>query len=226
MALLDVFTTKVRTLEDWSPDIPWSDVDVAALIADMRRTNVPALDQIIVDVIDDHSRHRWLEVRGQAWQVVEALAEADRMRLFGRATLIEAALQCLFGRFGMSEDYGSFFHNIRDWEGLIRDAVQSTRAIKMKLDDLTTLDIVRAARCKLKLGAERELRDVARVLVEKVPEPMSAAQRGSLADLAELVDKATWHPSHYGEILQAIESLFARIGRPLAGSEISSRING
>src|SRR5262245_6272006 len=99
MALLDVFTTKVRTLEDWSPDVPCSDVDVAALIADMRRTNVSALDDIIVPVIDDHSRHRWLEVREQACRVVEALSDADKMRLFGRATLIEAALQCLFSRF-------------------------------------------------------------------------------------------------------------------------------
>jgi hypothetical protein len=220
MTLLDVFKPKVRTLEDWSPDVPWSDVDVAALIADMRLTNVPALDDIIVRVIDDHDRHGWPEVRAQAWPVVEALSEADKMRLFGRATLIEAALQCLFRRFGLSESHGSFFYNIYDWEGLIRDAVQSSSAVKMKLDDLATLDIVRGARCKLSRGATRELCDAARVLVEKVPEPMSAAQRRALVDLAEWVDKATWKPWDYRDVLQSIELLFAKIGRPLAESNI------
>jgi hypothetical protein len=220
MALLDVLKTKVRSLEDWSPDVPWSDVDVAALIADIRRTNVSALDAIIIRVIDDHGRHGWPEVRGQAWPVVEALSEADKMRLFGRATLIEAALKCLFDRFGMSESYGSFFHNIYDWEGLIGDAVQSSSTTKMKLDDLATLDIVRAARWHLRQGSTRALRDIARLLVEKVPEPMSAAQRRSLADLAELVDKATWKSWHYREALQSIEPLLAKIGRPLAESDV------
>src|SRR4030088_3364894 len=98
MALLDLFKPKVRTLEDWSPDAPWSDVDVAALIADMRRTHVSALDDIILPVIDDPARGCMEEI-GQVWQLVGALSEADKMRLFGRATLIEAALQCLSARF-------------------------------------------------------------------------------------------------------------------------------
>jgi hypothetical protein len=220
MALLDLFKSKVRTLEDWSPDVPWSDVDVAALIADMRRTNVPALDKIIVDVIDDHGRHRWLEVRSEACEVVRALPDADKMRLFGRTTLIEAALQCFFGRLGCRQEYGSSFHNIHDWQGLIRDAVHASRAVNMKLDDPATLDIVRAARCRLSRDATRELRDIAQQLVEKVPEPMSAAQRRALVDLAGLVDKAPWKAWHYREVLQSIEPLFAKIGRPLAESDV------
>ena len=50
-------------------------------------------------VIDDPARGCMEEI-GQVWQLVGALSEADKMRLFGRATLIEAALQCLSARFG------------------------------------------------------------------------------------------------------------------------------
>ena len=184
----------------------------------MRRTDVSALDDIILPVIDDPARGCMEEI-GQVWQLVGALSEADKMRLFGRATLIEAALQCLSARFGSGGDYGSFFHNIYAWERLIGAAVGSSSATRMKLDDLATLNIVRAARCKLSRGARREHCDIVRVLAEKVPEPMSAAQRRSLVDLAEWVDQAT-PASDYSEVFEAIEPLFVKIGRPLAESDI------
>jgi len=220
MALLDALKPKVQTLEDWSPDIPWDDVDLDALVADMRRTGIPALDDIIVTAIDDHAGRNWIEVRAQVWPVVGALSDADKMRLFGRATLICAALQCLSVRFGRHGDYGSFSRTISDWQYPIGDAVNSSSVFKTSLDDPAALDIVRAARCKLSRRAIKELRDVVRVLVEKVPEPMSAAQRRALADLAGSVDMATWKACDYPEVLQSIEPLFARIGRPVAESAV------
>ena len=47
MALLDLLRTKVRTLEDWSPDVPRSRIDMDALLADMRRSGVATLDSIL-----------------------------------------------------------------------------------------------------------------------------------------------------------------------------------
>ncbi|HEY2137539.1 MAG TPA: hypothetical protein VGH49_16745, partial [Xanthobacteraceae bacterium] len=220
MALLDVFKRKARTLEDWSPEIPWSDVDVAALIADLRRTHVPALDDIIIGVIDGPGGQDWLQAREQAAQVVVALSDADKMRLFGRATLIEAATQFLYGCFSRSEDHASRFHNVYAWEKLIGAAIYVSCRAVVKLDDLATLDIVRAARCRLRQGSTHALRDLVGTLVEKVPEPMSAVQRGALVELAELLDKATWKTPAYREALQSIEPLFARIGRPNTESYI------
>jgi len=52
MALLDMLTTKVRTLETWSPEVPLSRIDMNALIADMRRSGVAAVDAYLNECLD------------------------------------------------------------------------------------------------------------------------------------------------------------------------------
>jgi hypothetical protein len=220
MALLDVLKPKVRTLADWSPESSASDVDVAALIADMRRTDVPALDAIIIPVLDAPTSQGWLAERERAGEVVRALSDADKMRLFGRATLIAAALNCRFDRVFSSGDHASWFHNGTAWEKLIEAAIYCTERAVVKLDDPATLDIVRAARCRLSQGSTRQLGKLVELLVAKAADPMSAAQRRALVDLAERIDKATWTPGQYQEALQSIGPLFAKIGRPVAESDV------
>ena len=52
MTLLDVLRPKVRTLEDWSPDVPRSRIDMDALVADMRPSGVAALDSFLAECLD------------------------------------------------------------------------------------------------------------------------------------------------------------------------------
>src|SRR5690349_9173974 len=85
MALLDMLKTKVSRLEDWSPDVPRSRIDMDALLTDMRRSGVAALDAFLAGCLDGE-RVPFIIDYAEPRRIGGALPEADGLRLLARAT--------------------------------------------------------------------------------------------------------------------------------------------
>jgi hypothetical protein len=94
MALLDLLKPKACALEDWSPDVPRSHIDMDALLVDMRQSGIAALDSFLDECLDqDHAPHT-LDY-GQPERIVSKLSETDRLRLLGRAAQTSAVVTYL-----------------------------------------------------------------------------------------------------------------------------------
>src|SRR5262249_14013 len=65
--------------------------------------------------------------------------------------------------------------------------------------------------------------NVARILVDCTPEPMSDAQRAALTEVADLIDGFAWEPNRYANAILALEPLYQRLGRPFSDSALLSR---
>jgi hypothetical protein len=222
MALLDLFTTKVRTLEDWSPDVPRSRIDMDALVADMRQSGVAALDRFLDDCLDRDRAHHTLDYR-QPDRIVSELSETDRLRLLARATQTSAVVTYLHLTWPETIQAAKALI----WTGMLNHAVSSIERTRAQLDDRTAAALARAARISSLVpttGSGRiDLLEVAKVLVGCTPEPMSDAQRRSLADVTDLIDGFSWEPLRYESAVNAVEALCRRFGRPFSESALFAR---
>ncbi|MBR0869794.1 DUF4132 domain-containing protein [Bradyrhizobium tropiciagri] len=222
MTMLDMSTTRVRTLEDWSPHVDRAHIDMAALLADMRRSGVAALDEFAGECLDGE-RVPFIVDYLRAWQIAGALPETDRLLLLGRAAQTAALVTYIHLTWPETIETGK----ARCWAGLVENAVASIADTKPPLDDRTAAALARAARISALMPLEKAGRVhplyVADILAGCTPEPMSDAQRQALADVADLIDGLAWDPHRYADAIRAVEPLYQRLGRAFSDSVLFQR---
>lgn len=222
MALLALFKSKVCTLEDWSPDLPRSRLDMAALFADMRRSGVATLDSILGEYLDGNYQPHQPDY-GQSARIVSELSETDRLRLLGRAVQTSAVVMYLHLTWPETIQKAK----AQIWTGMLDHAVSSIERTKVQLDDRTAAALARAARISSMLPTATFSRIdplyVAEVLFRCTPEPMSDAQRRALADVADLIDGASWEPLRYEGAIIALQPLYQRLERTFSASALFQR---
>ncbi|MGV7213177.1 DUF4132 domain-containing protein [Bradyrhizobium sp. UFLA05-112] len=219
MALLDLFTTtKVRTLEDWSPDVPRSRIDMNALIADMRRSGVAALDAFLAECLDtDRSSHDIDYCRPA--QIVGELPTSDRLRFVARAAQTSAVITYI----NATSPETIQAAKAKIWATLLDRAVWSIENSKIQLDDEAVAALARAARIHLPVPGTCHPMHLAKFLVGCTPEPMSHAQRRALAEAADAIDGFAWESHRYGIAFNAVEPLYQRLGRNFSESALFQR---
>jgi hypothetical protein len=144
MALLDLLKPKVCTLEDWSPDVPRSRIDMDALLADMRQSGVATLDSVLGEYLDGNYQPHQPDY-GQSARIVSELSETDRLRLLGRAAQTSAVVMYL--HLTWPETIQTAKAQI--WTGMLDHAVSSIERTKVPLDDRAAAGLTRAARIRL-----------------------------------------------------------------------------
>src|SRR5262249_48401685 len=117
MALLDL-PTKVRTFEDWSPDVPRARIDMDALLADMRQSGVAALDNFLAECLDGE-RVPFIVDYLQPRRMASTLSETDSLRLLARAAQTSAAVTYLH----LTWPETIQVDKARTWAGLLDQAV-------------------------------------------------------------------------------------------------------
>ncbi len=222
MALLDFVRPKVRTLEDWSPDIPRSRLEMDALLADMRQSGVATFDSILGKYLDGNYQPHQPDY-GQSARIVSELSETDRLRLLGRAAQTSAVV--IYLHLTWPETIQPAKAQI--WAGMLDHAVSSIERTKVQLDDRTAAALARAARISSMLPTATFSRIgplyVAEILFRCTPEPMTDAQRRALAGVADLIDGASWEPLRYESAINAVEPLYQRLGRTFSASPLFQR---
>jgi hypothetical protein len=219
MALLDLFRPKVRTFEDWSPDVPLSRIDVDALLTDMRQSGVAELDGILGECLaaNRHVDYRLLE------RVISELSETDRLRLLGRAAQISALAAYL----DVTEPETIQTTKARIWTGLLDLVVSLIARRNSRLDDRAAAALARAVRIRSLASTTEpgsiEPLNLAKVFVGCTPEPMSDAQRRALADVIDSIDGVPWESRHYEGAINAVAPLYQKLGRPFSESALFQR---
>ena len=218
MALLDLLKPKACALEDWSPDVPRSHIDMDALLVDMRQSGIAALDSFLDECLDqDHAPHT-LDY-GQPERIVSKLSETDRLRLLGRAAQTSAVVTYL--HLTWPETIQTAKAQI--WTGMLDRAVSSIASAKIQLDDQAATALARAARLHLPIPKTFHPMHIAGFLVGCTPEPMSDAQRQALAEAADAIDGYAWEPLRYVNAINAVEPLYQRLGRTFSESALFQR---
>jgi Domain of unknown function (DUF4132) len=222
MALLDLLKPKVRTLEDWSPDVPRSRIEMDALLAEMRRSGAAALDSFLDEcLVGDRAPHT--VDYGQPERIVSTLSETDRLRLLARAAQTSAVVMYLHVTWPETIQTAK----AQIWTGMLDYAVASIARTKARLDDRTAAALARAARISSQIPATRPSRIdplyVAEILAGCTPEPMSDAQRQALAEVADLIDGFAWEPLRYEAAINVVEPVYRRLGRRFSDSALFQR---
>ncbi|MBR0835887.1 DUF4132 domain-containing protein [Bradyrhizobium manausense] len=222
MALLDLLKPIVRTLADWSPDTPRSRLDMDALLADLRKSGVAALDSFLDECLDGERPPITIDFP-RASRIARELSEADRLQLLGRAAQISATVTHL----DLTWPETLQTNKAQLWDNLLGYAVAAIEDMKPQLDDRTAAALARAARISAPVPATRSARMdplyVARMLARLTPEPMSEAQRRALADVADLIDGFAWEPHRYANAIRDLEPLCLRLGRTFSESALATR---
>lgn len=222
MALLDLSKPTVRTLEDWLPDTPRSRIDMDALLADLRKSGVAALDSFLDECLDG-DRPPFIIDFPRASRIARELSEADRLQLLGRAVQISAIVTHL----NLTWPETLQTNRAQLWDNLLGYAVAAIEDMKPQLDDPTAAALARAARISAPVPATRSSRMdplyVARMLARFTPEPMSEVQRRALTDVADLIDRFAWEPHRYGNAIRDLEPLCLRLGRTFSESALAAR---
>ena len=221
MTLLDL-PTKVRTFADWSPDVPRARIDMDALLADMRPTGVAEIDSFLAECLDGE-RVPFIVDYLVPRRIAGTLSAADGLRLLARTAPTSTAVRYLH----LTCTDMIQADKARTWAGLLDQAASSIVDTKPQLDDRTVAALARAARISAPIPANItgiiDTLNVARILVDCTPEPMSDAQRRALTEVADLIDGLAWEPNRYANAILALEPLYRRLGRPFSDSALLSR---
>jgi Domain of unknown function (DUF4132) len=219
MTLLDLFTTrKVRTLEDWSPDVPLARIDMNALIADMRRSGVAALDAFLAECLDADPIPFNLDY-GRPARIVSELSTSDRLRVVGRAAQTSAIVTWLNATWPEAIQAAK----PQTWTTLLDRAVSSIEHAKIPLDDRAAAALAHAVRIHLPIPKTFHPMHIAKILVGCTPDPMSDAQRRALAEAADAIDGFAWEAHRYSIAINAVEPLYQRLGRSFSESALYQR---
>ncbi len=220
MGIREIFKTKVGTLDAWHPEMPWSQVDMAAFIADLRQTGSVALDELVAARLEgggglyDHEKCRG---------IVAELSDADKLRLFGRSALTSAAVVYLdkTSPETLADD------TAREWALLLDAFVWALHSVLPALDDRTAVLIARAAHvsCRVSTTWHRttETLRLSQFLLDGTAKSMSDIQRDAIADVARLIDGHAWAPNRYQDALTAIGRLCDRLGTNVAETALFER---
>jgi hypothetical protein len=218
MALLDMLTTKVRTLETWSPEVPLSRIDMNALIADMRRSGVAAVDAYLNECLDTDPIPFNIDYARPA-KIVSELSTTERLRFVGRSALTSAIITHINTTWPKTIEA----KKAQIWATLLDRAVSSIEQAKILLDDDTAAALARAVRIHLPVPKTSHPTRIAKILVACLPEPMSNAQRKALADAADAIDGFAWSSLEYPIALGAVEPMYLRLGRSISESVLFQR---
>ncbi|MGJ5204808.1 DUF4132 domain-containing protein [Bradyrhizobium sp. HKCCYLR20261] len=171
-----------------------------------------ALDGERVPFVFDYQR---------AGRIADLLSEADRLRLLGRLSEVAAAV----GFIELTWPDAIEQSKVRAWLHLLGSAFYSLERKPPRLDDQTAAILARAARISAPFPTHKSSHpfNLAGVLLAGLPDPMSAAQRAALEDVADLIDRFAWGSRDYANAIRALEPVYHRLGRPFSDSALHAR---